>query len=64
MRKRFVYIILFFMMASFTGCGGNQEEETASKIKARQGEIGEALGTLAVATSSTEAEILTQTDTS
>ena len=29
MRKRFVYIILFFMMASFTGCGGNQEEETA-----------------------------------
>ena len=52
------------MMASFTGCGGNQEEETAPKIKARQGEIGEALGTLAVTTSSTEAEILTQTDTS
>mgnify|MGYP006916089740 CR=1 FL=1 len=55
---------MIFMIASFTGCGGNQEEETPPKIKATQGEIGEALGTLAVTTSSTEAEILIQTDTS
>ena len=66
MKKRFMCTTLLCIMAIFTGCGGSQEEESAPKIKARQGEIGEALGTLAVTSpvieTDFETEAIPQTD--